>query len=406
MRIPWLLTLCAWLTIAGSVQGASDSPKRGGTLTVAIGRDLGLMHPLIGTTGNEQKTRELMFESLLAVDSTGKIQPNLAESWEISDKGKLYTFNLRKGVRFHNGQEMTGEDVKYAVDYSVNPKNSAYGLNYLGLVERVEVGGKYAVQFHLKKPSPLFLAALADIQAFSVVPKGSLPEGITKVSQFPPGTGPFKFVEWQPGQRIVFERYEGYWGHKAFVDRLILRPIADETIRFISLQSGAAAQEADVPLGMHTTTGGWKRAKFHHRRIQTFVRGQGEIQTTLMELVYGGVFDRFPRLKIVAAEWDIGWVAHMVGKFKDHDPRTGLKLAPAEYFRRNVWFTFENDRAGALTTPFYGANQFLWASDYPHGATTWPDSHTIVDRQFEGVSEDIKRRVVRQNAIDLYKLGF
>ena len=168
----------------------------------------------------------------------------------------------------------------------------------------------------------------------------------------------------------------------------------------------AEAQEADVPLGMHTTTGAWKRAKFPHRRIQTFVRGQGEIQTTLMELVYGGVFDRFPRLKIVAAEWDIGWVAHMVGKFKDHDARTGLKLPPAEYFRRNVWFTFENDRAGALTTPFYGADQFLWASDYPHGATTWPDSHVIVDRQFEGVPEDVKRKVVRQNAIDLYKLDF
>src|SRR5262245_28763049 len=238
MRTPWLLILCACLTISGSVQGASDNPKRGGTLTIAIGRDIGLMHPLIGTTGNEQKTRELMFESLLAVDASGKVQPNLAESWEISDKGRLYAFNLRRGVRFHNGQEMTAEDVKYAVDYSLNPKNSAYGLNYLGLVERVELAGKYAIRFHLKKPSPLFLAALSDIQAFSVVPKGSLPEGVTKISQFPPGTGPFKFVDWQSGQRIVFERYEDYWGHKAFVDRLILRPIADENIRFVYLQSG------------------------------------------------------------------------------------------------------------------------------------------------------------------------
>ena len=238
MRILWLVTLCASLIIPGPVEGASDKPKRGGTLTVAIGRDIGLMHPLVATSGNEQKTRELMFESLLAVDSSGKIQPNLAESWEISDKGKVYTFNLRKGVRFHNGQELAGEDVKYAVDYSLNPKNSAYGLNMLASVERVEVEGKYAVKFYLKKPTPLFLASAADIQAFSVIPKGSLPEGITKISQFPPGTGPFKFVEWQPGQRIVFERYEGYWGHKAFVDRLVLRPIADETIRFISLQSG------------------------------------------------------------------------------------------------------------------------------------------------------------------------
>ena len=121
-------------------------------------------------------------------------------------------------------------------------------------------------------------------------------------------------------------------------------------------------------------------------------------------MIYGGVFDRFPRLKIVAAEWDIGWVAHMVGKFKDHDPKTGLQLAPAEYFRRNIWFTFENDRAGVLTTPLYGADRFLWASDYPHGNTTWPDSKQIVEQQFEGISDEVKRKLTRQNAIDLYKL--
>ena len=167
----------------------------------------------------------------------------------------------------------------------------------------------------------------------------------------------------------------------------------------------ASAQDADVPLCLHTTTGAWKKAKFHHPRIRTFIRGEGEIQTSLLEMIYGGVFDRFPRLKIVAAEWDIGWVAHMVAKLKDHDPKTGLKLAPADYFRRNIWFTFENDRAGVLTTPLYGADRFLWASDYPHGATTWPDSQAIVDQQFEGISEETKRKVTRQNAIDLYKLS-
>ncbi len=166
----------------------------------------------------------------------------------------------------------------------------------------------------------------------------------------------------------------------------------------------AAAQEADIPLSLHTTTGAWKRVKFHHPRVRTCIRGEGEIQTSLLEMIYGGVFDRFPRLKIVAAEWDIGWVAHMVGKFKDHDPKTGLELAPAEYFRRNIWFTFENDRAGVLTAQLYGADRFLWASDYPHGTTTWPDSKQIVERQFEGVSDEIKHKITRQNAIDLYKL--
>ena len=92
------------------------------------------------------------------------------------------------------------------------------------------------------------------------------------------------------------------------------------------------------------------------------------------------------------------------GKLKDHDPKTGTQKAGADYFRRNVWFTFENDWAGVLTTPLYGADRFLWASDYPHGNTTWPDFEQIVDQQFDGVSAEIKRKVTRQNAIDLYKL--
>src|SRR5438093_8322871 len=179
-----------------------------------------------------------MFESLLCVYIKGKIQPNLAESWSISDNGRLYTFNLRRGVKFHDGREMTGEDVKYAAAYAMNPKNSAYGQGMLAPVERIETEGKYVVKMFLRKPSPPFLASLTDIQPFAVVPKDSLPEGVGKLDRFPPGTGPFKVVEWQPGQRFLFDRFPDYWGHKAFIDRLILRTIADGAIRFTAVQAG------------------------------------------------------------------------------------------------------------------------------------------------------------------------
>jgi peptide/nickel transport system substrate-binding protein len=239
MKIMWLLVLCSWLSVvAAPLEGASDKPKRGGTLTLGISREPVLMHPMIATGSVERKVRELMFESLLGVDANGKIQPNLAESWSISDNGRLYTFNLRKGVKFHDGREMTGEDVKYAVSYAMNPKNGAYGQNMLAPVERVETEGKHVVKMFLKKPSPPFLASLTDIQPFAVVPKESLPEGVSKLERFPPGTGPFKVVEWQPGQRFVFERAADYWGHKAFIDRLILRTISDGTIRFTAVQTG------------------------------------------------------------------------------------------------------------------------------------------------------------------------
>jgi len=221
-----------------SPSGAADTPKRGGTLTMAIRKDLSVMNPLVRTLSTDQAIRELMFESFLGIDRKGNIQPNLAESWKISNDGLLYTFTLRKGVKFHDGQEMTAEDAKFAIDYTLNPKNGAYGLAKLNLVDRAEATDRYTVRIFLKKASPGFLSSLINIQAFSVIPKESVQEGIDKPVKFPAGTGPFKFVEWQPGRSLVLGRHEEYWGHKAFLERLILRPIADDSTRITALRAG------------------------------------------------------------------------------------------------------------------------------------------------------------------------
>jgi ABC-type transport system substrate-binding protein len=217
---------------------APQNLKSGGTLNVGLGQEISHLNPLVSTVGTNTLVRELAFESLLTTDLNGNIQPLLAESWDVASDGKLYTFRLRKGVRFHNGQEMTAADVKFAIDYTLNPRNGAYGLSLLDLVERVETPDPYSVRISLRGPSAAFLPRLTDIQAFSVVPNGSLEEGVDKPAAFPPGTGPFKFVEWQARQRTVFERHDDYWGQKAYVDRVVIRPIADATVRFTALRAG------------------------------------------------------------------------------------------------------------------------------------------------------------------------
>src|SRR5215467_4519128 len=131
------------LLIHPPLEAASIQPKRGGTLTLAVSKELALMNPLINTSSTESRIRELMFEPLLGRDDKGTIRPRLAESWEISKDAKLYTFHLRKGVKFHNGAEMTAEDIKFAIDYTLNPKNGAYGLADLEAVENVEAVDKY-----------------------------------------------------------------------------------------------------------------------------------------------------------------------------------------------------------------------------------------------------------------------
>jgi peptide/nickel transport system substrate-binding protein len=133
------------------------------------------------------------------------------------------------------------------MDYTLNPKNGAYGRGRLGHVDRVEATGKHTLKVHLKSQTPLFIPSLASIQTFSVIPKGSLAEGIQKPATFPPGTGPFKFVEWKPGQQLVVVRHEEYWGAKPLLDRVTFRPIPDSTVRFVALRSGDVDLAIRVP---------------------------------------------------------------------------------------------------------------------------------------------------------------
>lgn len=240
MRRWFIVGLSLALLLAGAVrsQAASDRPKPGGTLTMGIRSDLLLTNPFVNVRSTQGRVLDLLFDPLLGLDAKGKIQPHLAESWEVSNDGKAYTFRLRRGIKFHNDQEMTAEDIKFSISYSINPKNGAQGFAELATAERAEVVDRYTVRIFLKKPNPAFLASLTAIRAFPVVPKDSVPEGVDKVSAFPPGTGPYKFAEWKPQQRIVLERFDQHWGHKSYIDRLVMKPIRDDTIRFTALRTG------------------------------------------------------------------------------------------------------------------------------------------------------------------------
>jgi len=217
---------------------ASGTPKNGGTLTLAMSKDIQVTNPLVKTISTDQVVRRLMYEPLLSLDEHGDVEPLLAESWKVSDDGKIYTFSLRKGVKFHNGQEMTAADAKFAMDYTMDRKNGARGYDLLALVSGVQAVDKYTLQVNLKEVSSSFLPSLTSIQSFSVIPDGSLQPGVDKPAGFPPGTGPFSYVSWQPKQQLVMQRFADYWGSKAHVDKLVIRPIEDSSVAFTALRSG------------------------------------------------------------------------------------------------------------------------------------------------------------------------
>jgi uncharacterized protein len=182
----------------------------------------------------------------------------------------------------------------------------------------------------------------------------------------------------------------------------------------------AALEETGMIVNVHTSaTQGIARKHYEGPRDVEpkqqslgLANKQAPAQQFLGNLILSGVFDRHPKLKVVCAEFDVGWVANLVqqvdywfGRASTYDAERNInKLAPSTYFKTNAFFTYQDDRAGVLTTPVFGADNFLWASDYPHGVTTWPNSQATVDRNCAGIDPAVKRKLNRDNVAKLYGL--
>ena len=183
----------------------------------------------------------------------------------------------------------------------------------------------------------------------------------------------------------------------------------------------AALEETGMVINVHTSvTQGVARTHYEgprdvepKKQSLGFANKQAPAQQFLGNMILSGVFDRYPKLKVVCAEFDVGWVANLVqqvdywfGRDSTFDAELNInKLPPSEYFKTNAFFTYQDDRAGVLTASVYGEDNFLWASDYPHGVTTWPYSKETVDRNCDGIDLNVKRKLNRQNTAKLYRLG-
>jgi len=183
----------------------------------------------------------------------------------------------------------------------------------------------------------------------------------------------------------------------------------------------AALEETGMVINVHTSaTQGVARTHYEgprevepRKQSLGFATKQAPAQQFLGNLILSGVFDRHPKLKVVCAEFDVGWVANLVqqvdywfGRDSTFDADKNInQRSPSEYFKKNVFVTYQDDRAGVLTASVYGEDNFLWASDYPHGVTTWPNSKETVDRNCEGIDPVVKRKLNRENAAKLYRLA-
>ncbi len=201
-----------------------ETPRRGGTLHLASFGDIRGLDPAITSDGLATPVLSLLFAGLVEYDDAGKLVPALAERWEVGEGGTEYRFTLREGVRFHDGDELTAEDVKRSVERALspstpNPNASFYEKiagyeNYtekkLPHLDGVRVLGRYVVAFTLAEPDATFLPALALTSLRPVCKSGG--ERFTD-GWHPCGAGPFKLLPggWEHGRSVTVVRHEGYF---------------------------------------------------------------------------------------------------------------------------------------------------------------------------------------------------
>jgi peptide/nickel transport system substrate-binding protein len=160
--------------------------------------------------------------------------PSLAESWQVSPDGRVYDFTLRKGVKFHNGDPLTSEDVKF----SFERYKGAGAKNLKDRVEAVETPSPLRVRFRLKSPWPDFMTFYTSASGAGwIVPKKYVEKvGDEGFKKAPVGAGPYKFMSFSPGVELVMEAFEGYWRKTPSVKRLVFKVITDESTRLAALK--------------------------------------------------------------------------------------------------------------------------------------------------------------------------
>lgn len=207
------------------VTAFAADPKPGGDIIVTYQNDVATLDPAIGYDWQNWSMIKSLFDGLMDYKpGTTELALDLAESYELSDDGKTYTFKLREGVKFHNGREMTASDVKYSLERTANPKTQSPGAGFFSPIlgydavsagdatelEGVTVVDDYTVAIELSAPNATFLHVMG-LNFSSIVPKEAVEEHGADFGKNPVGTGAYELEEWALGRHLVFEKNEDYY---------------------------------------------------------------------------------------------------------------------------------------------------------------------------------------------------
>lgn len=231
-----LMTAVSVVSATG-VTEVTPASGQAATLTIGVGQEAVGLDPHIVTSFSSMRRLDLLYNRLVRLDDTMNVVPDLAESWEIPDN-KTYVFNLRKGVKFHNGREMVAADVKYSLERVLDPATASPGRSFIASITSIEVLDTYKVKLNLSAPLASLLDALTS-NNISIVPKEAVAEH-GNLQRVAVGTGPYMLKEWIADNSMTLVRNPDYFEPKLPVtESVIYRVIPEEASLLAGVRSGS-----------------------------------------------------------------------------------------------------------------------------------------------------------------------
>ena len=216
----------------GQTSGSTDAGTQENAITVGIAQDLDdSLDPHKAVAAGTKEVMFNVFEGLMKPTSEGDLTPAIAESYEVSPDRLTYTFTLREGVKFHNGDTVTAEDVVYSINRCAEASETGVlQVEAFSVIQSVEAADDRTVVITIAEPSNEFI---------SYMTTAVLPADYDQQDTAPVGTGPFKFVSRSAQDSIVMEKFYEYWGTPAQLDKVTFKIIENADSILMSLQSGA-----------------------------------------------------------------------------------------------------------------------------------------------------------------------
>lgn len=213
--------------------GSNTSSGVRDELKIGLDVDATKLDPRLASDSTSKRVTEMVYNGLIRLTPTLEPEAALAESWENPDE-LTWIFKLRQGVKFHDGEELTAEDVKYTFDTILDPEFQSNSYALFSPISSVEIVDDYTVKFVLSQPySPLL--SYMDV---GIIPKHIAEADPESLTTNPVGTGPYKFVSWDKNSKITFEANSDYWAGVPKTQKLTYFIIPDNTTRVASLESG------------------------------------------------------------------------------------------------------------------------------------------------------------------------